>query len=100
MAMRTVFAMYCTSAIMQIAMKKSFVKSRWMLVIDPNFKVKAPAVKKVDVARMAELNRIVRGRLLMMSVAAMPSSAETRIAAEPPYISIVRKTKVSATVIR
>ena len=34
--------------------------------------------------RIAELNKIVRGRLLMMRVAATPSSADTRIAAAPP----------------
>ncbi len=42
------------------------------------------AVQKVEVARIAELKRIVRGRLLMISVAAMPSSAETSTAAGPP----------------
>src|SRR5687767_13607282 len=67
---------------------------------EPTIQFSTATVKNVEVARIAELKRIVRGRLLMIKVAATPSSADTRIAAEPPYISSVRKTKVSATVMR
>src|SRR5688572_28912978 len=66
----------------------------------PKIQFSTATVKNVDVARIAELNRIVRGRLLMINVAATPSSADTRIAAEPPYSSNVRNTNVSATVMR
>ena len=66
----------------------------------PKTRFRTVDVKNVDVARIAELKRIVRGRLLMISVAATPSSADIRMAAEPPYSSIVRKTNVSATVMR
>src|SRR5215212_8657204 len=94
--------MYWMSAIMHTAVKNVREKPVEITVEigEPKFSVSTLAVKKVEVARIAELNRIVRGRLLMLNVAAMPSRAETRIAAGPPYSSIVRKTNVSATVIR
>src|SRR6185503_4610847 len=89
--------MYCTRAIKQTALKNSpeNLSSRKISAGGPKTRFRTVDVKNVDVARIAELKRIVRGRLLMISVAATPSSADIRIAAEPPYNSIVRKTNVS-----
>src|ERR1044071_9235329 len=71
-----------------------------MLIGEPTVQFSTATVQNVEMARIAELKRIVRGRLLMTRVAATPSSADTRIAAAPPNRNNVRKTKVSATVMR
>src|SRR5918996_52748 len=92
--------MYWTRAIVQTARKNVWLKPISIFAGGPKIRFKTTAVQNVDAARIAELNRIVRGFLLIISVAVMPSSAESRIAAEPPYINIARKTNVSATVIR
>src|ERR1700754_471002 len=66
----------------------------------PKIRFKAVDVKNVLVARIAEFNRNTRGFLLIIIVTAKPSRADSRTAAAPPYISMPRNTKVSATVIR
>src|ERR1043165_270760 len=63
-------------------------------------KKKVVRKKNVLVARIAEFKRNTRGFLLMIIVTATPSSADSRIAAGPPYSSSPRKTNVSATVMR
>src|SRR5687768_6720094 len=88
-------------AIRQIAIKKVAEKPvSTNLVAGPTNQSRRIVDKNVDVAKIAELNRIVRGRLLMSNVVQTPSSADIKMAAAPPYSNIVRKIKVSATVIR
>src|SRR5689334_15225 len=100
-AISVVLAMYWTSAMVQMAPKNAALKPlSTMWTGAPMARLSTATVKKVEVARIAELNRIVRGRLLIINVAAMPSSADMRIAAAPPKSNIVRKTNVSATVMR
>src|SRR5262250_33473 len=98
MAINHVLAMYCTRAISETVTKKLAVKPFSIIFTgEPSVRLTTVAVMKVEVARIAELKSIVRGRLLIFKVAHTPSSADTRTAAAPPYNSRVKKTKVSAT---
>src|SRR5690348_10557030 len=100
-AISVVLAMYCANPITQIADRNVDEKPCWVSFTgEPKITYKTIEVKNVLVARIAEFKRKTRGFLLMITVTAMPSSADSRIAAAPPYISIPRKTKVSATVMR
>src|SRR5215510_8333802 len=101
MAINHVLAMYCTRAIRETATKKLAVKPFSIIFTgDPSVQLTIVAVMKVEVARIAELKRIVLGRLLIFKVAQTPSNPDTKTAAAPPYSNSVKKTKVSATVIR
>jgi len=65
---------------------------------DPKHVRKVQAVMNVEQAMTAELNRMVRGFLLIRSEEKRPSPTASRTAASPPYSSMVRKINVSETV--
>src|SRR5712691_1214449 len=92
--------MYCTNAIKQSAtIRVGEYPLRVISRVEPKQKLSVQLVKKVAQAITAELKRIVIGFLQKRREEQSASSAASRMAASPPYRSIVRKMNVSETVI-